>query len=140
MKAQNLPVLPHQIEDLKQARDRMEQALPGSFAALQRAVHHDAGAVQALHHRDDPARSEILAQSIRREQGLHADPQVRAQRIVEAFERFETERAKARPGDEREMVETRMRESVKTLEPDQEALARLRDDPRAHGVREHSTL
>ena len=92
MRREHLPVLDSQKQELTRASQQLDRAQPGTSQLMQSTLQHDAHARQAMRKMSGKERVGELRKSMKREEGLQADPQVRAERAIEKWQTLDQQR------------------------------------------------
>ncbi|KQT59810.1 MULTISPECIES: DUF6118 family protein [unclassified Aureimonas] len=121
-----LPVLEGQRQELHQAGLVLDQARPGAAALVVSAARHDQETARALTDLSGRERVGQLVAGMDRERAALADPNVRADRLIDRWQELHKER-QALPGwrheEARSKVEGPMRQIAGAIERDPQGLA-----------------
>lgn len=126
---QGLPVLEAQSQELRTAGGRLDRTRPGSHDLIRSALQHDPKTREAMTTLSGRERVGELFAGMNRERVALADPNIRADRFVQAWKGLQDERRTLSTGwhvDGREKVEGQMREMAKSLDGDPQMAAALR--------------
>lgn len=136
-KEEGLPVLEAQSRELRQARERLDQARPGSSDLLRSAIQHDQRMVEALAGHSGRERVGKLVAGMEHERRLQADPNVRADRFIERWNTLNVERQQL-PGWQNDKargeVEGKMRELSAGVKEDPQLEAKLTSRSKEMGI------
>ncbi|MDC7260393.1 MULTISPECIES: Ti-type conjugative transfer relaxase TraA [unclassified Shinella] len=143
MAAKDLPILEHQKLDLQKAGAALDQERLGAVSTMRSAFRHDPEMGRAMAEFSGRERTAQLVAGIEREEGLRADPNVRAERLVQRWTELETQH-KALSGwqhdAERKQVEGQMKKVAHTIGRDPQAEAAMKSQAEKLGIGRDSTL
>ena len=137
MGQEGLPVLEHQKIALRDAGQQLEQARPGSLAVLHSALQHDSTVRRAMTELVGRERLSQLVTGMERERASLADPNVRADRLVERWKDLEAQHDRLHGWQDdkaRGQVEEQMRQVADAIERDPQVEAILRTRTRDLGI------
>ncbi|GJE02034.1 Ti-type conjugative transfer relaxase TraA [Methylobacterium isbiliense] len=141
MRDAGLPVLPHQELGLARASERLEQASTALAGDLRRALERQPELAAGIATREGRA---ALMQAVAQERKVRLDPSLRAERYVEAWTKLEEERGTLASwgveGEQRQVVESRMRELAGAIKRDPEAESTMRTRRQELGIAAGSRL
>lgn len=143
MREEDLPVLPHQTLELKNAALELDQVLPGGLRDLRGALQHDPDTREAMMHLKGADRVSALTEGMERERQIREDPQRLARRTVLLWRQLEEERAVvSRSGDPQleERVQARTSSAIHELKRDPQLESLLRNRQRELGIDRGSYL
>jgi Ti-type conjugative transfer relaxase TraA len=144
MRAQALPVLPHQALALERAGAALEGQRPGASQLLAGALQHQPGLAQAVQELKGAARVAQLREGFDQEARVQRDPRQRAQRLVTAWQGLEAERVTLGFSPEscrsRLAIEDQQRALLTPLKADPELAALLRQQGPVLGIASGSRL
>ncbi|NEJ64901.1 Ti-type conjugative transfer relaxase TraA [Rhizobium ruizarguesonis] len=131
MDRKGLPVLEGQKAELQQASQQLEQQRSGSPNLIVSGMRYDPQTEQAMHHLSGRERVSQLVVGMDRERALQADPNVRADRIINTWQQLQTERQNLhgwQHDEARGNVEGQMRKIARAIErdPQVESIVRSR--------------
>ena len=121
MQDQGLPILESQKSDLQAAGRQMEQAQPGSPALMASAIRHDPDMSKTMREYTGRERVGQLIDGMEKEKALQADPNVRADRLINRWQELQEERQGLRGwthDEARGKVEGQMRQVSAAIEKD----------------------
>lgn len=127
---QNLPVLEGQKQELHTAGQRLDQTRPGSHDLIRSALQYEPKTADAMTQLSGRDRVGQLVAGMDRERAALADPNVRAERFVQHWQKLDTERKTLTTGwhvEARQKVEGQMRDMAKSLERDPQLESALRN-------------
>ncbi|MBZ5786263.1 hypothetical protein LAV84_20680 [Rhizobium sp. VS19-DR104.2] len=137
MQDQGLPILASQKLELQGAGRQMEQAQPGSPALMASAARYDPDILKAMRAYTGRERVSHLIAGMEKEKALQADPNVRADRLINRWQELQTERQGLRgwPHDKaRGKVEGQMRQVSAQIEKDPQVEAIVRSRAQELGI------
>jgi hypothetical protein len=129
LRDKSLPVVDGQTSELRAAARQIEQARPGSSATLISAIRHDPEMGCNMIKLSGQARINAIVAGMDKERALNADPNVRADRLINRWRELETERKQlaGRHQDKaRGAVEAEMRKVAEKLDRDPQVASVLR--------------
>ncbi|WP_431324955.1 Ti-type conjugative transfer relaxase TraA [Rhizobium sp. YTU87027] len=135
-----LPILPSQKAELQAAGAHLEKTQPGSVALMISAVQHDGGAQHAMIERSGRERVVEVIAGMAREQAMQADPQARADRLMNSWRLLQAQRQElaAERGDAaREKIEQEMRLLRREINRDPAVASIIRDRANNVGLEHH---
>lgn len=118
---QGLPVLEGQKKAMQQAYQDLDQQRPGASRLVASAMQHDPQTERAMYELSGRERVGQLVAGMERERALQADPNVRADRLIQTWQELQGERQelRGRQHDEaRGKVEGQMRKVAGSIERD----------------------
>jgi hypothetical protein len=127
MRGMGLPVVEHQKMALQKAGAALDGVRPGATAELHSALRHDPETRRAMIEKG-PERAAQLVAGMDRERQAQLDPNVRAERLVDRWNKLEAEHASLDGREHRDVrhgVETRMRSLAGEIARDLPAQAAL---------------
>lgn len=133
MRAQGLPVLPHQSEALDQASKALNAIRPHASADLASALARDAGLARTA----AEGRGQTAMQAMQLEAGVRTDPVRRAERFVVSWQELKSARDALRQGGDTQAADRiagRMADLAKGLDRDPEMALQLRGKTRELGI------
>ncbi len=142
MRGMGLPVVEHQKVALQKAAAALDGVRPGATAELHSALRHDPDTRRAMIEKGLERAAQLVA-GMDRERQAQLDPNVRAERLVDRWNKLEAEHAKLdgrEHRNERNGVETRMRSLAGEIAKDLPAQAALKEKGREFGIKEDSQL
>ena len=143
MREHDLPILEHQKVALRDAGAALDAARPGAAHDLHNALEHDPATQQAMAGLKGQKRAVQLVAGIEREARVRQDPEVRAERLVKAWNGLEAERDRLRGWDQEEArgkVEARMKSLAGELKRDPQLELLMRSRQRELGIAPGSGL
>jgi Ti-type conjugative transfer relaxase TraA len=121
MDRDGLPILEGQKAELQQASKQLDKQQPGSSGLLVSAMQHDQGTQQAIDRLSGRERVGQLVAAMERERALQADPDVRADRLIDTWQKLQAERLALivrQDQQARETVEGEMQRVARAIERD----------------------
>ena len=141
MRDAGLPVLLHQELGLSRAGERLEQASTALAGDLRTALERQPELAAGIATREGRA---ALMQAVAQERKVRLDPSLRAERYAETWTKLEEERGAlaswGAEGEQRQVVESRMRELAGTIKRDPEAESTMRTRRQELGIEAGSRL
>lgn len=137
LQEKGLPVLESQKSELRAAGQQMEQIRPGSPALVASALRHDPDMPRVMTELSGRERVGQLIDGMEKERALQADPNVRADRIIDRWQELQHERQSLRgwQNDEaRGKVEGEMRKMTAEIEKDPQVDTIIRDRAEEIGI------
>jgi hypothetical protein len=129
MRDQNLPVLPHQREEMKKAAAELERVRPAAARDLLNAVKYEGGTLQTLRLPAGPERDDGLLKALEHEERVRTNPQLKAERVVKIWQGLEAEHEKLRGYDDegpRKRIEKELQSLTRDIKADPELGGRVR--------------
>jgi len=129
MHDQNLPVLPHQREEMKKAAASLERVRPGATQDLLNAVKYERGTLQTLRLPAGPERAGELLKTLEHEARVRTNPELKAERVVKVWQGLEAEHEKACGYDHegpRQRIEKELQSLTRDIKADPELGRRVR--------------
>jgi len=132
-----LPVLDMQRQEIHVAGQQLDQARPGSHDLIRSALQHDPQTAKAITEHSGRDRVGQLVAGMDRERAALADPNVRAERFVNRWQKLQGQRRELRGwqhDEARGKVESQMSGLAKSLERDPQAESIVRNRSRELGI------
>jgi Ti-type conjugative transfer relaxase TraA len=134
---QDLPVLEGQKEELRTAGEQLDQSRPGSHELVRSALQHDPKTTEVMTQLSGRERIDQLVAGMDRERVALADPNVRAERFVQRWQKLQGQR-RALGGwqhdEARGKLEGQMQGLAKSLERDPQMESILRNRRQELGI------
>jgi Ti-type conjugative transfer relaxase TraA len=130
MRDQNLPVLPHQREEMKKAAAELERVRPGAARDLLNAVKYERGTLEVLRLPAGPDRACELLKTLEHEERVRTNPELKAERVVKIWQGLEAEHEKLRGYDDegpRKRIEKELQSLTRDIKADPELGQRVRE-------------
>lgn len=137
MDREGLPVLEGQKLELQQASQQLDQQRPGSPNLMVSAMRTDPQTEQAMHQLSGRQRVNQLVAGMDRERALQADPNVRADRLINTWQKLQTERQNLhgwQHDEARGKVEGQMRKVAEVIERDPQVESIVRSRSKEIGI------
>ncbi|BCH68447.1 Ti-type conjugative transfer relaxase TraA (plasmid) [Agrobacterium vitis] len=137
MDREGLPVLEGQKTELRQASHQLDGQRPGASALMVSAMQYDPQTERAMHELTGRERVGQLVAGLDRERAAQADPNVRADRLINRWQELQEERQGLRGwqnDDARGKVEGQMRQVATTLERDPQVESIVRGRSQEIGI------
>jgi hypothetical protein len=137
LQERGLPILESQKSEMRAAGQQMEQGQPGSPELLRSALRHDPDMSEIMTERSGRDRVGQLIDGMERERALQADPNVRADRIVDRWQALQEERSALsgwQQDEARGKIEGEMRKMTAEIEKDPEVETIIRDRAQEIGI------
>jgi hypothetical protein len=145
MKEQGLPTLEHQKLSFRDAADKLNAVRPNAARDLLATIRDNPAMARAMADLQGRERTAQLVQGLREEHRIQQDPNLRAERLVTAWNRLEKEHERTEDFGQRHAgvrlgLEARMRDVARDLKRDPQAQAILRSRGEELGVGPGSRL
>ncbi len=137
MDREGLPVLEGQKSELQKAGQQLDQQRPGSPNLMISAMRHDPQTEHAMHQLSGRERVGQLVAGMDRERSLQADPNVRADRLINTWQKLQTERQNLQGwqhDEARGKVEGQMRKVADMIERDPQVESIVRSRSKEIGI------
>lgn len=137
MDREGLPVLEGQKSELQQAGQQLDQQRPGSPNLMVSAMQNDPQTEQAMHQLSGRERVGQLVAGMDRERALQADPNVRADRLINTWQKLQAERQNLQGwqhDEARGKVEGQMRKVADVIERDPQVESIVRSRSKEIGI------
>ncbi|MCZ7854915.1 MULTISPECIES: Ti-type conjugative transfer relaxase TraA [Agrobacterium] len=137
MDREGLPVLEGQKSELQQAGQQLDQQRPGSPNLMVSAMRNDPQTEQAMHQLSGRERVGQLVAGMDRERALQADPNVRADRLINTWQKLQAERQNLQGwqhDEARGKVEGQMRKVADVIERDPQVESIVRSRSKEIGI------
>ena len=134
---QGLPVLEGQKAELQQAGQQLDQQRPGASQLMVSAMQYDPQTERAMHELSGRQRVGQLVAGMDRERALQADPNVRADRLINTWQELQSERQALRGwqhDEARGQVEGQMRKVAGSIERDPQVESIVRSRAQELGI------
>jgi Ti-type conjugative transfer relaxase TraA len=134
---QGLPVLEGQKSELRQASQQLDQQRPDASGLMLSAIQHDPQTDRAINEISGRERVGQLVVGMDRERALQADPNVRADRLINRWQELQGERKELRGwqhDEARGKVEGQMRQVAGAMERDPQVEAIVRGRAQELGI------
>jgi MobA/MobL family len=143
MPEKGLPILPHQVTELKKAGRELDRVRPGASRDLGRALEWEPDMAHAMQTLEGPERSQQLLAGIEREGRIAQDPELGTVRWVKEWNALEAERKTLQGWEhttERMQVVERAQELTRTLKRDPQLESLMKQRLRELGIEPGSRL
>ncbi|TIX93570.1 Ti-type conjugative transfer relaxase TraA [Rhizobium sp. P44RR-XXIV] len=137
MDREGLPVLEGQKSELQKAGQQLDQQRPGSPNLMVSAMRNDPQTEQAMHQLSGRERVGQLVAGMDRERALQADPNVRADRLINTWQKLQAERQNLhgwQHDEARGKVEGQMRKIADVIERDPQVESIVRSRSKEIGI------
>ncbi|MCZ4348165.1 Ti-type conjugative transfer relaxase TraA [Devosia neptuniae] len=134
---QGLPVLEGQKKEMQQANQQLDQQRPGASHLMVSAMQYDPQTERAMYELSGRERVGQLVAGMDRERVLQADPNVRADRVIDKWQALQTERQGLRGWEHDEArgkVEGQMRKVAGSIERDPQVESIVRSRAQELGI------
>jgi hypothetical protein len=143
MRERDLPILPHQATEIREASLALDAQRPGATQDLMTAIKHEPSVRQAMSRLQGPARVSALLAGLEHESQVRRDPNLRVERLVKEWKGLEAQRKASREWEKPEehaKLKKDMTELTRELkrDPQLESIARQRSQQL--GIEKGSTL
>jgi hypothetical protein len=143
MRARDLPVLPHQATEIREASLALDAQRPGATQDLSAAMKHEPSVRQAMLKLQGPERVSALLAGLEHESQVRRDPNLRVERLVKEWKGLEAKRSASREWEKPEehaKLKKDMTELTREFkrDPQLESIARQRSQQL--GIEKGSTL
>ena len=143
MREMDLPVLPHQATEIREASLALDAQRPGATQDLTAAMKHEPAVRQAMVKLQGPERVSALLAGLQHEEQVRRDPNLRVERLVKEWKGLEAKRSASREWEKPEehaKLKKDMTELTREFkrDPQLESIARQRSQQL--GIEKDSTL
>src|ERR1700722_400346 len=143
MRERDLPVLPHQATEIREASLALDAQRPGATQDLTAAMKHEPSVRQAMVKLQGPERVSALLAGLQHEEQVRRDPNLRVERLVKEWKGLEAKRSASREWEKPEehaKLKKDMTELTREFkrDPQLESIARQRSQQL--GIDKGSTL